>query len=316
MVSDAAMMASTIPALCNDSMNNVEPKSEDERATISASKFLEQIPPGESRELNSDEFEFRPHELPTFHWPVIALYCSNTKCAGFRFADPGSSEARFSEYNDQRFLWCTYSCRNCRNVLKVYAISLTSPPERAASGVALKVGEYPVFGPHLPPGVIELLGEDAGYFLKGHRSEAQGLGIAAFAYYRRVVQSQRTRIFDEIISAAEHVGSDTTMVERLRHLRQHWRFQQSVDEIKDCLPQILLIEGKNPLELLHPVLSDSIHDRSDEEALEIASEIRLVLINLAERIAVAKTQSDELKQAVAKLAARKAERRKVTKTPT
>ena len=100
------------------------------------------------------------------------------------------------------------------------------------------------------------------------------------------------------------------MIERLKHLRQHWRFQQSVDELKGCLPQILLIEGQNPLELLHPVLSDSIHDRTDEEALEIAGEIRLVLINLAERIALAKTQSDELKEAVAKLAARKAQRKK------
>jgi hypothetical protein len=174
----------------------------------------------------------------------------------------------------------------------------------------LKVGEYPVFGPHLPPNVIELLGGDADYFLKGHRSEAQGLGIAAFAYYRRVVENQRTHIFDEIISAAEHVGADTEMIERLKQLKQTWRFQQSVDEIKGCLPQILLIEGQNPLELLHPVLSDSIHDRSDEEALEIAGEIRLVLINLAERIALAKTQSDELKKAVAKLSARKADRKK------
>jgi hypothetical protein len=165
----------------------------------------------------------------------------------------------------------------------------------------------------LPPGVIELLGGDANYFLRGHRSEAQGLGIAAFTYYRRVVESQRTHIFDEIISAAEHVRTDTAMVERLKHLRQHWRFQKSVDELKGCLPQILLIEGQNPLELLHPVLSDSIHDRTDEEALEIAGEIRLVLINLAERIALAKTQSDELKQAVAKLSARKAEKRKATK---
>src|SRR5947207_1667447 len=100
------------------------------------------------------------------------------------------------------------------------------------------------------------------------------------------------------------------MIDRLKHLRDHWRFQQSVDELKGCLPQILLIDGQNPLELLHPVLSDSIHDRTDEEALEIASEIRLVLINLAERIALAKTQSAELQQAVAKLAARRAKRRK------
>jgi hypothetical protein len=73
-----------------------------------------------------------------------------------------------------------------------------------------------------------------------------------------------------------------------------------------------LIDGQNPLKLLHPVLSDSIRDRTDEEALEIASEIRLLLMNLAERIALAKTQSAELKQTVAKLAARKAQRKKST----
>jgi hypothetical protein len=41
-----------------------------------------------------------------------------------------------------------------------------------------------------------------------------------------------------------------------------------------------------------------------------------VLINLAERIALAKTQSEELKQAVTKLPAHKAESRKATKTTT
>jgi hypothetical protein len=100
------------------------------------------------------------------------------------------------------------------------------------------------------------------------------------------------------------------LIARLKTLRAHWRFQQSIEEIKDCMPQMLLIEGENPLELLHPVLSDSIHGRSDKEALEIAEEIRLVLVNLAERIALARSQSDELKTAVSRLAARKAQRGK------
>jgi hypothetical protein len=242
---------------------------------------------------------------------AVELYCPNVKCGGLRFADPKSrSDVDFSGYDQEKYLWCAYICRNCQTFLKLYAIAVSSPSGDEQSGSALKVGEYPLFGPYLPAGVTELLGTDADYFLKGVRSEAQGLGIAAFAYYRRVVESQRTHIFDEIISAADHVGADVAMIERLKHLRQHWRFQQSVDELKGCLPQILLIDGQNPLELLHPVLSDSIHDRTEEEALEIASEIRLVLINLAERIALAKTQSAELKQAVEKLAARKAHRKK------
>jgi hypothetical protein len=295
-------------------MSNAEPESEKPARAISVGKLLEKVPPGERRKLSLDAFQYKGKSAtPIFEWPLIELYCSNTKCTGFRFADPQQSSPSYFDFSGEQYLWCRYICRNCKDFLKVYAIILTAPASQEESGAALKVGEEPVFGPHLPPGVLELLGEDKDYFLKGYRAEAQGLGIAAFAYYRRVVESQRTRIFDEIISAAEHVGADAAMIDRLKHLRQHWRFQQTVDEIKGCLPQILLIEGRNPLELLHPVLSDSIHDRSDEEALEIASEIRLVLIDLAERISLAKTQSEELKQAVAKLSARKAERDRVTK---
>lgn len=282
-------------------------------ASISSATFLQEIPPGEQRRLTPASFGFAS-TFPAFTWPAIELYCNGSKCAGFRFADPEQTASLdFTGYNRTRYLWCEYKCRNCESFLKLYAVAITSPKADGQTGLALKIGEYPLFGPHLPPGVVELLGGDSEYFLKGHRSEAQGLGIAAFAYYRRVVENQRTHIFDEIISAAEHVGAEAAMIDRLKQLRQHWRFQQSVDELKGCLPQILLIEGQNPLELLHPVLSDSIHDRTDEEALEIAGEIRLVLINLAERIALAKTQSDELKQAVAKLAARKAKRGKEIK---
>jgi hypothetical protein len=237
------------------------------------------------------------------------LYCANEACAGVRYADSNSREIRFSR--EEISLFTSYRCRNCKSQLKFFAVIIL-PPEGTKNGTAIKVGELPLFGPHVPKTALELLGTDLEQFKKGLRAESQGLGIAAAAYYRRVVENQRTHLFDQIIVAAESVNAGSGMVERLKHLREHWRFQQSIDEIKDCLPQILLIEGQNPLELLHPVLSDSLHDRTDEEALEIAGEIRLVLINLAERIALAKTQSHELKEAVAKLAARKAQRKKVS----
>jgi hypothetical protein len=187
-------------------MTNELTNNEETIAELSAAKFLEDVPPGEVRQLAADAWKFPQNDFPTFTWPAIELYCSNTTCAGFRFADPGvKSAVEFSAHSQERSIWCAYSCRNCKTFLKLFAIVLTSPRARHQAGSALKVGEYPVFGPHLPPNVVELLGGDADYFLKGHRSEAQGLGIAAFAYYRRVVENQRTRIFDEIISAAEHV---------------------------------------------------------------------------------------------------------------
>lgn len=281
----------------------------------SAAKFLESVPPGEFRRLPQEAFEGDVHGRIMFRWPAIQLYCANDTCEGVRFADSDAGRVVFSSDGQRQDEFANYRCRNCKTHLKFFAIILFSPDTDADNlGSIIKVGELPLFGPHVPGNVFELLGKDVEQFRKGLRAEAQGLGIAAAAYYRRVVENQRTRLFEQIILAAQSINADAKIVERLKYLREHWRFQQSIDEIKDCIPQMLLIEGQNPLELLHPVLSDSLHDRTDEEALEIASEIRLVLINLAERIALAKTQSTELREAVAKLAARKADRRKASKS--
>ena len=69
-----------------------------------------------------------------------------------------------------------------------------TPPLRAA-------GEYdPPFGPPTPARVITLIGPDKEYYLKGRRAENQGMGIGAFSYYRRVVENQKNRIIDEVIT--------------------------------------------------------------------------------------------------------------------
>jgi hypothetical protein len=293
----------------NDAQENEKETTEFPVIELMA-KFLETVPPGDFRRLPKRLFLDDGHGRTILKWPASEFYCH--KCDGIRYADPDRSTISFGHETDvERNEFCNYHCRNCRTFLKRFAIAVYSPPADAEGmGSIVKLGEMPLFGPHVPANVSELLGKDIEQFRKGLRAESQGLGIAAAAYYRRVVENQRTHLFDQTILAAESVNADVKMIERLRYLRDHWRFQQSIDEIKDCIPQILLIEGQNPLELLHPVLSDSIHDRTDDEALEIASEIRLVLINLAERIALAKTQSNELKQAVAKLAARRAQRKK------
>ena len=53
--------------------------------------------------------------------------------------------------------------------------------------------------------------------------------------------------------------------------------------------------------LLHSALSAGIHDKSDDECLELAKSIRMVLSGLAERLGQALTQKKELSEAVSKL---------------
>jgi hypothetical protein len=53
--------------------------------------------------------------------------------------------------------------------------------------------------------------------------------------------------------------------------------------------------------LLHSALSEGIHAQTDEECLEIATSIRVVLSELADRISIALKDHAELKQAVSRL---------------
>ena len=71
--------------------------------------------------------------------------------------------------------------------------------------------------------------------------------------------------------------------------------------IKHGMPQVLLINGHNPLTLLHTALSQGVHEESDDYCLELATSIRVVLTELAERMAQALKDEAELNTAVSKL---------------
>ena len=53
---------------------------------------------------------------------------------------------------------------------------------------------------------------------------------------------------------------------------------------KVAIPESLLINGHNPILLLHNALSEGVHAMTDEQCLELASSIRIVLAELSERI--------------------------------
>jgi hypothetical protein len=75
----------------------------------------------------------------------------------------------------------------------------------------------------------------------------------------------------------------------------------SITSVKDAVPQALLINGRNPLSLLHSALSVGLHDKADEECLELAHGIRVVLVELAERLGQALKDEAELNSAVSRL---------------
>jgi hypothetical protein len=247
----------------------------------------------------------------SFDIPQIRIHCPADICNGQRFFRVNTDDLKYitAPVNKWCFKYITYNCANCQQSVKIFGIALSTrlsdkPPHGARVSYALlcyKIGEAPPFGPTTPARLISLIGPDRDLFLKGRTCENQGLGIGAFGYYRRVVENQKNRVLAEIIKVAQLLSMPPDTIAVLHAAQNEQQFRKAIDGIKDAIPHRLLIDGQNPLTLLHAALSKGLHNRSDEVCLELATDIRLILAKLADLLGQALSDERELKEAVARL---------------
>ena len=231
----------------------------------------------------------------------IQLHCPDQDCNGTRWFDHVKGDIWVvPTYSDTKIL--VFRCRHCKRKEKVFAVHFLLESDAKAAR-AYKIGENPPFGPHTPSRVITLIGPDRELFLKGRRAESRGLGIGAFAYYRRVVENQKSRIIDAMQKVAEKIGAKPDLLAHFEAAKKETQFSKAVDQVKDAIPESLLIDGHNPLTLLHTALSKGLHDEDEDDAkcLELAQSIRVVLTDLAERISLALKEEVELSKAVSRI---------------
>jgi hypothetical protein len=261
-------------------------------------EFLEAIPPGRQVTLSgltkpAGGYSPVRYILDT---PLLDLYCET--CDGVRCFVEVTANNTLHLGSHLQAIYLRFHCRNCERREKIYALLVQIDEQGSA---IYKLGELPEFGPPTPPKLISLIRDEREYYVKGRRSENQGLGIAAFAYYRRVVENQKDKIFAEVIRASKKVCAPETMIAELERARKETQFHKAIESIKPGVPQALLIDGHNPLMLLHNALSDGLHAQTDDECLELATSIRVVLTELVDRTASVLADHAELKTAVSKL---------------
>jgi hypothetical protein len=181
-------------------------------------EFLESTPPNtwvklvEARETVSNVGKDARWSVEL---PEIQLHCGASACNGVRIFKPkmpnGTDYLPLQKSVESYFL--RYQCRNCNDSTKHFAVLRQLRDDNRV--LLHKTGEYPAFGPPIPARAISLVGPDRELFLRGRRCENQGLGVGAFAYYRRVVDHQWRRLLEEIIRVAHVVGSPAETIKAL-----------------------------------------------------------------------------------------------------
>jgi hypothetical protein len=266
-------------------------------APISFQEFLESVPPTQWRSITDVWFEIQGRTQLSY--PELKLHCATqdlcNRLSVFRMVGDGIPFYNKPVLNT----YLTYRCSNCRKMEKSFSLQVVK--EDGNQGRCYKYGESPAFGPQTPPRLQRLLQADRALFMKGRRCESQGLGIGAFVYYRRVVENQKNQILDEIIKVSKKVGASAEILTSLERAKAEIQFSRAMETVKDAIPQALLINGANPLTLLHSALSVGVHAQSDEQCLVLAHDVRVVLVELAERLGQALKDEAELNTAVTRL---------------
>jgi hypothetical protein len=273
-----------------------------ERKQITFAEFLESTPPSQTIKVTqaikenifSGTGQVLSVELQT---PQLQLHCASDDCNGLRvFRFSGGDVKVSSRKPNHTFL--TFVCSNCRERYKTYSLHVVVNDNVCE---CFKFGESPPYGPPTPARLIRLFGDEREMFLKGRRCENHGLGVGAFVYYRRVVENQKNRILDEIIRVCEKSGARAEMINVLMDAKNEIQFSKALASVKDAIPESLLVKGQNPLTLLHSALSGGLHGKTDEQCLELAHDVRVVLVELAERLGQALKDEAELSIAVTRL---------------
>ena len=142
------------------------------------------------------------------------------------------------------------------------------------SGARMKAGQFPRESVRVPSGIQKRLGASAEFYRSALTCRNEGYGLAAVAYFRRVVEDKTNELIDVVADAAEAHSVPAADVEKIRTAKNAKTYEDKLKIAAQAIPDVLKPDGANPLQAMHDILSVGIHTQSEDECLQIADETR------------------------------------------
>ncbi len=236
-----------------------------------------------------------PFNLAKHYPPPITELCRACRSTTFTIREyKGSVEHGYAV--------ALYACAGCKGGLKVFLLEFGKAEEaEEAEGKLgpvdvymapwiMKAGEHPRWESKISKQLEAALGDHTGLYKSGVACEAESFGIAAFAYYRRIVEQLIQGFVDskrKKLPSAEHHAFDESVA-------QAWRnsAKEVLEIVSEQIPAAARPEGTNPLAILYGRLSDGLHSKSDEDCMADVEDLRRLLEGFVERLKQEREEKD------------------------
>lgn len=195
-------------------------------------------------------------------------------------------------------------CQSCMHkiAISLYVFSDKSWDERK-NGLNIyvqKIGQFPPYEIGLNNTLKKYLSEeDQSNYKKALVCMSTSYGIGAYAYLRRVIENEIKRIIKDI-SELEFDGVENVKT-AFNSFQKDFQMSKVIDAINKHLPSSLKELGDNPIRLLYEQLSGGIHEFTDEQCMEKAHSIDVLLNYVIKKINEEKFHLNDVKEAMKNL---------------
>jgi len=211
---------------------------------------------------------------------IIRLRCSTSKCStvlDWRLHDQiilHAGTARFS-----------YDCVQCGAQATFFVNVVFGQRDKTYIAVVTLAGRWPRAEPNIEEDVRRALSEtDLYLFGRAVDSRANGAGIGAMSYMRRVVENEMNRLLDLLIGLLASDPNKMEQLQRAKELRSENRFEEKARVADAVLPPAMFPGSQNPFAKLHDLCSNGIHELDDAESCERFDDARDVFELLFQKL--------------------------------
>lgn len=195
----------------------------------------------------------------------------------------------------KKSLTLTFECVTCRKDSKRFWLKI----EHIEEIITLqKIGQDPQKELSRSKALSKFFKADKEEYNKAVISIANGYGVAAFAYMRRIVENNILGLLEQI---QEGVDKDSEIAKSINELKTTSPMSDRIKIANNALPDYLKPEGFNPLGQIYGLLSDGVHSLPDKECLAKAENIQACLEFLISELAAHKQNKEEFKKRLAAL---------------
>lgn len=205
-------------------------------------------------------------------------------------------------YVDEQIYQLTFRCAKCNDYKINFhlafhheQIAKSATHSETVKTVVQKVGQLPSAESAVGNEIKKWLNkQDLDLYKKGLRSEANGFGIGAFGYFRRIMENNIEKILDEVSKTSD----SQELIDAIKEAKKEHTAANRLELVKEHAPASFEVAGQNVFKILYSALSVGLHAKSDEDCLTLATHIRVCLNYLIKKVSKLQKEEDEVKAAI------------------